>query len=109
MDKARGDTVNAKEFIAEWQKRYRTTLPHIDENMLQIMEEYAGQMRERAGHPDIEQILERVASHEITPAKAMELLQNWSDRATRAGAEHNAKTSPANRTEKMPVSPISGE
>ncbi len=76
MDKPRGGATNATAFIAEWQKRYTITLHNINEDILQAMEEYAGQRREQASHPDIEQILNHVASHEITPAKAIELLQN---------------------------------
>jgi hypothetical protein len=79
MDKRRAQTTDARAFLAEWQKRYKITLHDISEDMLQAMEEYAGQRREQAAHPEIEQILSRVANHEITPAKAMELLQNWSD------------------------------
>ena len=79
MNKVRSRTTNARAFLAEWQKRYKITLHDISEDILQAMEEYAGQRREEAAHPAIEQILNRVAHHEITPAKAMELLQNWSD------------------------------
>ena len=79
MDKLHSQTTNARAFLAEWQKRYKITLDDISEDMLQAMEEYGGQRREQAAHPDIEQILHHVANHEITPAKAMELLQNWSD------------------------------
>jgi hypothetical protein len=73
--------LDARSFLAYWQKRYKITLDDVSEHILQAMEEYAGQSREQADHPDIERILSRVASHEITPAKAMELLQNWCDRA----------------------------
>ena len=79
MNKVRSRTTNARAFLAEWQKRYKITLHDISEDILQAMEQYAGQRREEAAHPDVEQILKRVADHEITPAKAMELLQNWSD------------------------------
>jgi hypothetical protein len=79
MDKPRAQTTDARAFLAEWQKRYKITLHDISEDILQAMEEYAGQRREQAAHPEIQQILSRVAAHEITPAKAMELLQNWSD------------------------------
>src|SRR5438105_807368 len=79
VDKPARQPLNAKLFLADWQKRYRIILPDVSEGMLQAMEEYAGQRREQAAHPDIEQILNRVANHEITPAKAMELLQNWCD------------------------------
>ena len=79
MNKVRSRTTNARAFLAEWQKRYKITLHDISEDILQAMEQYAGQKREEAAHPDVEQILKRVADHDITPAKAMELLQNWSD------------------------------
>jgi len=90
MDKPHSKTTNARAFLAEWQKRYKITLDDISEGMLQAMEEYAGQRREQAAHPEIEQVLNRVAAHEITPAKAMELLQNWSDCA--AGAPDDVRS-----------------
>lgn len=79
MDKPHFQTTDARAFLAGWQKRYKITLHNISEDTLQAMEEYGGQRREQAAHPDIEQILHRVAAHEITPAEAMELLQNWAD------------------------------
>ena len=107
MDKRRSQTTSARAFLAEWQKRYKITLHDISEDMLQAMEEYAGQRREQAAHPDIEQVLHRVATHEITPAKAMELLQNWSDCA---GGMPNHATSKqeAIGSKEMHTYPISG-
>jgi len=107
MDKPRGGATNATAFIAEWQKRYTITLHNINEDILQAMEEYAGQRREQASHPDIEQILNHVASHEITPAKAIELLQNWSDCASGAPDHATNKQKGANSNE-MRTYPISG-
>lgn len=104
MDKPRAQT--AKAFLAEWQKRYKITLHDISEHMLQAMEEYAGQRREQAAHPDIEQVLNRVASHEITPAKAMELLQNWSDCASGTPDDVSSEQK-AVKSKEMPTYPRS--
>src|SRR2546421_6707718 len=107
MNKPRAQTTNARAFLAEWQKRYKITLHDISEDMLQAMEEYAGQRREQAAHPDIEQVLHRVATHEITPAKAMELLQNWSDCAARMPNDATSKQA-AIGSKEMHTYPISG-
>jgi hypothetical protein len=107
MDKPRTQMTNARAFLAEWQKRYKITLRDISEDMLQAMEEYAGQRREQAAHPDIEQVLNHVANHEITPAKAMELLQNWSDCAAGMPDEATSKQKAVN-TKEMHTYPIAG-
>jgi hypothetical protein len=107
MDKPHSKTTNARAFLAEWQKRYKITLDDISEGMLQAMEEYAGQRREQAAHPEIEQVLNRVAAHEITPAKAMELLQNWSDCAARTPEDKISKEK-AVKSEEMHFYPIPG-
>ena len=106
MDKHQGETSNARAFLAEWQKRYKITLHDISEDMLQAMEEYADQRRQQAAHPDIEQVLNRVATHEITPAKAMELLQNWSDCAS--GVSSDVKRDKAINSKEMTTYPNSG-
>jgi hypothetical protein len=79
MNKCDHETNNAREFIAGWQKRYKITLHEVSEEMLQVMEEYAGHRRQQAAHPDVEQILNRVSTNEITPRKALELLEGWAD------------------------------
>ena len=107
MDKPHSQTTDARAFLAEWQKRYKITLDDISEGMVQAMEEYAGQRREQAAHPEIEQVLNRVAAHEITPAKAMELLQNWSDCA--AGMPNDAASKQnAVKSKEMHTYPIPG-
>jgi hypothetical protein len=107
MDKHRTQMTNARAFLAEWQKRYKITLDDISENILQAMEEYGGQRREQAAHPDIEQILHRVAAQKITPAKAMELLQNWADCAARTPEDKISKEK-AVKSEEMHSYPIPG-
>ena len=107
MDKLHSQTTNARAFLAEWQKRYKITLNDISEDMLQAMEEYGGQMREQAPRPEIEQILNRVAAREITPAKAMELLQNWAD-CTAGTAQDNISKEKAVKSKEMHSYPIPG-
>ena len=108
MEKTRREISGAKAFVAEWQKRYKITLQDVSEDMLQSMEEYAGRTREQAAHPDVEQILNRVADHEITPAKAMELLQDWCDCASGSVGDGNIQPKQANNAQEMPTYPRSG-
>lgn len=107
MDKPHCQTTDARAFLAGWQKRYKITLHDISEDTLQAMEEYGGQRREQAAHPDIEQILHCVAAHEITPAKAMELLQNWADCAAGTPEDDISKEKSV-KSKEMHTYPIPG-